>query len=230
MEPPIARQDPEPDKSKTRRAPARLGGRWTAASLAAAGLAAMMASELMPWTTLHIDRATGNASGNDILGNLPGLNGAMTFGLDRLHTFDVFAYQIAMLGVLALLGALLFGRVQQRRAVFGAVLGLLAAQALTLAGMIHSFAHLLDDYLGAAPLPGSLHTTVEPGAYFAVVGLVLLLASLLVTAAPERVRAQLSDVMREPVDAQYTDEPFELTVTQAKPIDETYFNRPDHRR
>jgi hypothetical protein len=36
--------------------------------------------------------------------------------------------------------------------------------------------------------------------------------------------------MREPVDAEFTDEPIELTVTQAKPIDESYFAGPDHRR
>lgn len=224
-EPLTGGQGPEPDEPKARRGSARIGGWWTAASLAAAGVAAMMASELLPWTTLHVSPQGNNTDTNPL-----GSSGALTFGLDRLQTFEVFAYQIATIAVLGLLGALLFGSVRQRRAVFGVGAGLLAAQALTLAGMIHSFGHLLDNYLGLDRPTIGMSTTVEPGAYFAVIGLVLLLASLLVTAAPDRVRAQLSDVMREPVDAEFTDEPIELTVTQAKPIDEAYFSGPDHRR
>jgi hypothetical protein len=191
VKPLTGQQNPGPDQWPTRRASGRIGGWWTAAALAAAGFAALMASELLPWTTLRI---TG-ASGADTEANSPDASGTLTFGLDRLHTFDVYAYQFAMLAFLALLGALLFGRVRQRRAAFGTGAGLLAAQALTLTGMIHSFGHLLDDYLGIPRPAIALHTTVEPGAYFAVIGLVALLASLLVIAAPERVRAQLSDVV-----------------------------------
>lgn len=219
-------RDREPDGTRSPRGPLRIGSWWTATALAAGGLAAMMASELLPWATLHIS----SPSGTDLQANSASVNGTMTFGLDRLRSFDVYAYQTATLAVLALLGALLFGRVRQRRALFGMGAGLLAAQALTLAGMIHSFGHLLDDYLGIERPSIDLHTTVEPGAYFAAVGLILLLACLVMTAAPERVRAQLSEVMREPVDAEFTDEPIELTVTQAKPIDESYFMGPDHRR
>jgi hypothetical protein len=71
----------------------------------------------------------------------------------------------------------------------------------------------------------------EPGAYLAAVGPLLLLVSVVLSAAPPRVRAQLADAVREPVDAHFTDEPMELTVTQVKPIDEAYYTRPDlHRR
>ena len=225
VEPRIGGQDPEPDEPQIRRISARISGRWTAVTLAAAGVAAMMASELLPWTTLHMSTQGNNPDSNPL-----GPTGTLSLGLDRLQTFEVFGYEFAMLATLAVLGALLFGSVRQRRAVFGVGAGLVAAQALTLTGMIHSFGHLLDNYLGLDRATTGLHTTVEPGAYFAVIGLVLLLGSLLVTAAPDRVRAQLSDVMREPVDAQFTDEPIELTVTQAKPIDEAYFTGPDHRR
>jgi len=225
VEPLIGGQDPERDEPQTRRISARISGRWTAVTLAAAGVAAMMASELLPWTTLHMSTQGNNPDSNPL-----GPTGTLSLGLDRLQTFEVFGYEFAMLATLAVLGALLFGSVRQRRAVFGVGVGLLAAQALTLVGMIHSLGHLLDNYLGLDRSTVGLQTTVEPGAYFAVLGLVLLLASLLVTAAPDRVRAQLSDAMREPVDAQFTDEPIELTVTQAKPIDEAYFTGPDHRR
>ena len=217
-------RDSEPDESATQRRLGRIGGWWTAVTLAVAGLAAMMASELLPWTTVH----PGSTSGTQIDSNSAGLGESLSLGLDRLQSFSVFAYQFATLGIFALLGALLFGRVRQRRAVFGIGAGLFAAQALNLAGIIHSFGHLLDNYLPVDQSPNGIHTTVEPGAYFAVVGLLLLLAALLMTAAPERVRAQLSDVMREPVDAEFTDEPIELTVTQAKPIDESYLTRPDN--
>jgi hypothetical protein len=216
-------RDSEPDESATQRRLGRIGGWWTAVTLAAAGLAAMMASELLPWTTLHFSSQGTNTDSNPL-----GPTGTLSLGLDRLQTFEVFGYEFAMLAMFALLGSLLFGSGRQRRAVFGMGVGLVAAQALTLAGMIHSFGHLLDSYLGLDRATTGLHTTIGPGAYFAVIGLILLLAALLMTAAPERVRAQLSDVMREPVDAEFTDEPIELTVTQAKPIDESYFTRPDN--
>jgi hypothetical protein len=225
VEPLTGGQDPGRDEPKTRRISARISGWWTAVTLAAAGVAALMASELLPWTTLHVTNEGANTDTNG-----QGAGGTLTLGLDRLQTFAVFGYEFAMLALFAILGALLFGSVRQRRAVFGMGVGLVAAQALTLAGMIHSFGQLLESYVGIDRPAVGQHTTVEPGAYFAVIGLVLLLASLLVTAAPDRVRAQLSDAMREPVDAQFTDEPIELTVTQAKPIDEAYFTGPDHRR
>jgi len=225
VEPLTGGQDPQPDESRSPRGLTRVGSRWMAATLAAAGVAAMMASELLPWTTLHYSNEGTNTDSNPL-----GPTGTLSLGLDRLQTFEEFGYEFAMLVLLAVVGSLLFGSVRQRRAVFGVGAGLVAAQALTLTGMIHSFGHLLDNYLGLDRATTGLHTTVEPGAYFAVIGLVLLLASLLVTAAPDRVRAQLSDAMREPVDAQFTDEPIELTVTQAKPIDEAYFTGPDHRR
>lgn len=226
VEPLVRGQGPERDEPRTRRVSARISGWWTAVTLAAAGVAAMMASELLPWTTVHMSAQNNNNTDTGPLGP----TGTLSLGLDRLQTFEVFGYEFAMLATLAVVGALLFGSVRQRRAVFGVGVGLLTAQALTLVGMIHSLGHLLDNYLGLDRTTSGLQTTVEPGAYFAVIGLVLLLASLLVTAAPDRVRAQLSDAMREPVDAQFTDEPIELTVTQAKPIDEAYFTGPDHRR
>jgi hypothetical protein len=227
VEPLARQQNLGLDEPQNRRLSARIGGRWTAVTLAAVGVAAMVAAQLLPWTTLH---PGSTSEGTNIESNSVGLTVTLSLGLDRLTSFGVFAYQIGTLAILGLLGALLFGSVRQRRTVFGIGAGLFAAQAVNLAGIVHSFSHLLDNYVPLGAQTGGLHTSVDPGAYFAVIGLLLLLASLLVTAAPERVRAQLSDVVREPVDAQFTDEPFELTVTQAKPIDEAYFTRPENHR
>ena len=219
---------PEPAGSRERPASRRLltalGGRWTVLALAALAFVALIGSELMPWTTLHTGRGGTVDAGNDAI-SVDALSGS--YGLDRLNTIGVFAYQFGMLAVLGLVGGALLARASQRRALFGIALGLIAAQALNLAGLIHSFAHLLDNGLPVSQQPAGFHTSVEPGAYLAVAGLILLLAALVLSSAPERVRSRLVDAVREPAASQYTDEPFELTVTQAKPIDESYFTRPD---
>jgi hypothetical protein len=204
------------------RALARIGGRWTALVVGALGLAALVASELLPWVKVHMGATS-----------VPGANAPIDLGgdtsldLDRLNTIGVFAYDLGILAVLALVGAVLFGPTAHRRSLFGFAVGLIAAQALNLAGLIHSFGHLVDSGVSSSRLPGGFHSSVEPGAYFAIIGLLLGLASVLLAAAPERVRTRLADVVGEPVDAEFTDEPIELTVTQAKPIDEAYYRRPD---
>jgi len=54
-----------------------------AATLAAAGVAAMMASELLPWTTLHYSNEGTNTDSNPL-----GPTGTLSLGLDRLQTFE----------------------------------------------------------------------------------------------------------------------------------------------
>ncbi len=213
-----------PERPAPRRLLSAVGGRWLVLALAALAFVALVGSELMPWTTLHTGGGGTVDGGNDAV-SLDAAGGS--YGLDRLNTIGVVAYQLGMLAVLGLVGGALFARAAQRRALFGIALGLVAAQGLNLAGLIHSFAHLLDTGLSVSRLPAGFHTSIEPGAYLAVAGLVLLLAGLVLSSAPDRVRSRLVDAVREPVDNRYTDEPFELTVTQAKPIDESYFTRPD---
>jgi hypothetical protein len=217
-------EGPEPrERTRARRLLTVAGGRWAVLGLAALAFVALIGSELMPWTTLHTGADVATGSNEPVTVDVTG----GSYGLDRLSTIGAFAYQLGILAVLGLVGGALFARPAQRRALFGIALGLIAAQALNLAGLMHSFSRLLDNGLPEGRLPAGFHTTIEPGAYLAVAGLLLLLASLVMSAAPERVRSRLVDAVREPADSQLTDEPFELTVTQAKPIDESHFARPD---
>ena len=209
------------ERPRARRLLSAASGPWVVVGLAALAFVALIGSELMPWATLH----AGNAPTNNDSDTISVAAGG-SFGLDRLNTLGAFAYQLGMLAVLGLVGGALFARPTQRRAMFGVALGLITAQGLNLAGLVHSFSHLIDNFVPDGRTPG-YQTTIEPGAYLAIVGLLLLLAALVMSAAPERVRSRLVDAVREPADSQLTDEPFELTVTQAKPIDESHFTRPD---
>jgi hypothetical protein len=202
-----------------------VAGRWTALSLAVLGLVAFVGSEFLPWARLVTGNAVPSDSGVGSLdiGNAP-------LGLEQLNTIGAFGYRLGMLPVLALTGAVLVARPRQRRTLAGIAVGLIVAQALSLIGLIRSLTSLFNNGLPTGRLPAGFHVGLEPGAYLAAVGLFLLLASVAVSAAPERVRAQLADAVREPDDARYTDEPIELTVTQAKPIDEASFTRPDQYR
>ena len=210
--------------SRPRRLLTAAGGRWAVLGIAALAFVALIGSELMPWASLSTGSGTATPNDSESI-NLDAVAGS--YGLDRLSTIGTFAYQFGMLAVLGLVGGALFARAAQRRTLFGIAFGLIAAQALNLAGLIHSFSNLLNNGLPVSRLPAGFHTTVEPGAYLAIAGLVLLLAALVLSSAPERMRSRLVEAVREPVDSQHTDEPFELTVTQAKPIDESYFTRPD---
>lgn len=214
-----ARGPLEPPRS--RRLLTAAGGRWAVLGIAALAFVALIGSELMPWTILHTGNSAAN-NGNDTVQ----LDMAGSYGLDRLNTLAAFAYQLGMLAVLGLVGGAVFARPAQRRAMFGVALGLIAAQGLNLVGLIHSFSRLVDNFLPDAQR-SNYHATTEPGAYLAIAGLLLLLAALVLSAAPARVRSRLVDAVRQPADGEDTDEPFELTVTQAKPIDESYFTRPD---
>jgi hypothetical protein len=147
-----------------------------------------------------------------------------------MPTSAPLVYHLGMFAVLALVGAVQFGRLAQRRRLVGFAVGLIAAEGLGVLSVIHSVGELAS--LG---LPGrqtaTTQTVIEPGACLAVAGLVLILASVLLSVAPERVRVRLADAVREPDEGQFTDEPIELTVTQVKPLDEAYWTRPDpHRR
>jgi hypothetical protein len=224
--PPPAEPGGQPSRGPSARLSlARIAGRWAALSLAVLGLVAFLGSEFLPWGQLH----TGSQVSVDP--NFGSLDvGTAPFGLEQVNTIGAFAYRLGMLPVLAMAGAVLVVRSRQRRALAGTAAGLIVAQALSLVSLIRSLANMFNTGLPTSRLPAGFHVGLQPGAYLAAVGLFLLLASVAVSAAPERVRAQLADAVLEPIDAQYTDEPIELTVTQAKPIEESYFTRPDQYR
>jgi hypothetical protein len=204
----------------------RVAGRWAAVVLAALGVGTLVGSEFLPWARLNTG---GASSGGNPASSAPDVSDT-SFGLDQLNSIGSFAYRLGLLAVLALVGAVLFARPRQRRVLAGVAVGIVAAEALSLISLIRSLSHLFGDGVTSRQ-SSSFHVGVEPGPYLAAVGLLLLLGSVVLSAAPAQVRAQFADAMREPVDAHFTDQPMELTVTQVKPIDEAYYTRPDlHRR
>jgi hypothetical protein len=206
-----------------------LRGRWVTPVLAGLGLVALLAAEFLPWVALRID-ARGNGSTTTFGSNLDPSTTGTAVGIDVMNTFSAFSYRLGLFAILAVVGAMQFGRLTQRRRLVGFAVGLIAAESLCVIGAIRSLGQLAGLEGSNQQAPG-VHTVIEPGAYLAIAGLVLILASVLLSVASARVQARLADAVREPDDAQYTDEPIELTVTQVKPLDEAHWARPDpHRR
>jgi hypothetical protein len=207
----------------------RLGvqGRWVTPVLAGLGLMGLVAAELLPWVRLV---PTANTNDTSFGSNLDVSSGGTAVGIDTMNTLSAFSYHLGLFATLAVAGAVQFGRLTQRRRLVGFAVGLVVAEGLSGVSVIHAFGQLaslgLTDQRTAAT-----HTVIEPGAYLSMAGLLLLLASVLLSVAPERVRVRLADAVREPDDAEFIDEPIELTVSQVKPLDEAHWTRPDpHRR
>jgi hypothetical protein len=182
-----------------------------------------VAAEFLPWVSLHITQAPNTVVDPGFGGTVdPGLNGTAV-GVDAISTATAFAYHLGVFAVLALVGAVQFGHLAQRRRLLGFAVGVIAAQGLCLVSVIHSVGQLSS--LDRPTV--TTHTVIQPGAYLAIAGLVLILASVVLSVAPERVRVRLADAVREPDNAQFSDGPIELTVTQVKPLDEAHWTRPD---
>jgi hypothetical protein len=207
----------------------RFRGRWVTPVLAGLGLVGLVAAEFLPWLSLKVDDTSNNSVNPAFGSNLGVSSGSLPVGIDSINTSSAFAYHLGLFAMLALAGAVQFGRLVQRRRLAGFAVGLIAAQGLAVLSAIHSFGQLASLGLIGRPTAG-MHTVIEPGTYLAIAGLVLILASVLLSIAPERVRVGLADAVREPDDGQYTDEPIELTVTQVKPLDEAHWTRPDPNR
>jgi hypothetical protein len=248
-------------------AAAAAGGRRAAIVLAVLALVALIAAELLPWATLHgrvgdagivsLGTPNGSDSGSGRFNvtvpysTLP--SDPYTVGLGQVSSGSTLVYHLGTLLLFALLGAVLLARPAQRRLASGLGFGVLAGLIVVVVGMVHSFNTLLPDSTssGGALFGSSLRvlpetvpstvlaasTTVEAGTFFAAGSLALLLAALLAGVLPDQVRSRLVTGVTEPVDAQFTDEPPDLTVAPVSPvnvtvsavdpIDESYFGRPD---
>jgi hypothetical protein len=205
-----------------------LRGRWVTQVLAGLGLAGLAAAEFLPWFSI----ADAPSSGGDTTfrGNVDVSSAGTPVGVDMLNTLTAFTYHLGLFAVLAVVGAVQFGRLAQRRRLVGFAIGLIVAEGLCVLSVIHSFGQLASLGL-TGQQTAATHTVIEPGVYLAVAGLLLILASVVLSVAPERLSVRLADAVREPDDGQYTDERVELTVTQVKPLDEAHWSRPDpHRR
>ncbi len=209
-------------------APVRLRSRWVTPVLAGLGLIGLGAAEVLPWVSLKIDAPSNS---NIAFGSNVDVSGVGTsVGIDGINTFSALAYHLGLFAMLALVSAVQFSRLPQRRRLVGFAVGLIAGEGLCVLSAVHSFGRLSSLGLTDQQTTARTHTVIEPGTYLSIVGLLLILASVLLSVAPERVRARLADAVREPDDAQFTDEPIELTVTQVKPLDEAHWSRPDPRR
>jgi hypothetical protein len=247
-------------------AAAAAGGRRAAIVLAVLALVALIAAELLPWATLHgrvgdagivsLGTSNGFDSGSGRLNiTLPSSTlppDPYTVGLGQVASGSTLVYHLGTLLLFALLGAVLLARPAQRRLASGLAFGVLAGLIVVVVGMVHSFNTLLPTITSSGGSFGSslrqlpetvpstvlaASTTVEAGTFFAAGSLALLLAALLAGVLPDQVRSRLVTGVTEPVDAQFTDEPPDLTVAPVSPvnvtvsavdpIDESYFGRPD---
>lgn len=237
------------------------GGRRVAFALAVLALVALVAAELLPWATLHGGPGSTGAGGISAfdsgtgrfaitLPSGPTYPDPYTVGVGQLASGSTLVYHLGVLLLLALLGAALLARPAQRRLATGLGFGLLAGMVVVVVSMVHSFNTLLPAtvYTGGTSvfrqattvLPGTVvaaSTTINPGTFFAFGALALLLAALAVSVLPDQVRSRLVTGVTEPVGAQFSDEPPDLTVTPASPVevtvaaatpvDESYFGRPE---
>jgi hypothetical protein len=216
-----------------RAATATAGNRTAAAVLAVLGFAALVAAEVLPWTSLHIsDTAVSIPQSNsDAVASSETLSSYYNVGLHRLDATAALAYHFGLVLVLGLVGAALMGRPAHRRTALGLALGALAAQIIMVVGLVHSFHdYFLSLGLYTRQLPPGFTTSVDPGAFCAFASLALLLAALLISALPAQVRTRLVAGPLEPADERFTDTPADLTVTPVNPIDESYFSRPQRQR
>jgi hypothetical protein len=197
------------------------GGRRPAAVLAVLGFGALVAAEVVPWTSLHFQANT------DTQGlTVSPTSDPVAMGIDKLNVTGTLTYHICLVLLLGAIGIVLAGRPSQQRTAFGAALGLVAAQIVIVVELVHSFAGLATDNVGGRFIQ-AYRTTVDPGVYLAFASIALLLAALVVAVLPARLRAQLVAGAAEPVEAEFTDAPLDLTVSAAAPLDEGYFHRPE---
>jgi hypothetical protein len=238
-------------------------GRRVAFALAVLALVALIAAELLPWATLHGGAAgTGRTGAGGVsafdsgTGRFAMIVPASPYpdpypvGIGQLAGGSALVYHLGTLLLFALLGAALLARPAQRRLASGLGFGVLAGMVVVVVGMVHSLNTLLPPtvYTGGTStfrqattaLPDTVvaaSTTINPGTVFAFAALALLLAALAVPVLPDQLRSRLVTGRAEPVEAQFTDEPpdltvvparpVEVTVTAATPMDEAYFGRPE---
>jgi len=216
-----------------RAATATAGNRTAAVVLAVLGFAALVAAEVLPWTSLNTGGTAVSIPQSD--SDPAAVSGTLsTFSNVDLHRLDAtatLAYHFGLVLVLGLVGAALMGRPGHRRTALGLALGALAAQIVMVVGIMHSFQdYFLSLGLYARQLPPGFTTSVGPGAFCALAALALLLAALLISALPAQVRTRLGGGPVEPAGDRFTDTPADLTVTPVNPIDESYLRRPQRQR
>jgi hypothetical protein len=216
------------------------GGRaaLTGPILGVVGFALLIVSALLPWATTIASSSAQNGSGNATADTGVTVTGTQIVGLDGLASIPAFAYDVSVIMVLGMAGALLAAQSGQRRALLGGSVGLVGAQLMLLLVLTRELQHGGFEGAGYGAVP-SANVTLDSGLYCAYLGLIVMLAAVLVTGLPPGL---LNRLTRDPIGehvprppgrsrrrGRYEEPaaPVDLTVQAIKPIDESNFVRPD---
>jgi hypothetical protein len=178
--------------------------------LAGGGALLAIVAEVLPWA------GAGPSSGT---------RGGL--GIDNLNTISVLGYYLCWVGLLGLTGLVLATtRPATRRAAAGAALGVGAAQAMVLAGIlrwIFAGTGLTDSSASnSTDSSASNSPSVGLGLFCAVLGVGLVVAAVLVAVRRGR---SVRGASAMPAALPGEDEPAELTVQPVSPIDDSLFTR-----
>jgi hypothetical protein len=202
-----------------------------ALTLAALGLAAFVAAELVPWGTAHIPSSPDGA--------VRGIRGPFADGhgvvLNQVQDMNLLTYHLGVIALLGAAGMVVAGGATRRRASMGVTLGLAGGVGIMIMSMYYGVTHYFDSFYNelGAPDPAAVPAIAGgPGAFVAVAGLGLLVAAA-VTAGlgsrgghpttPPAPAAAAIPASRTPAEDR------ELTVSGLDPVNEAYFAHPDTR-
>jgi hypothetical protein len=207
--------------------------------LTAAGFAALVAAELMPWGIVHLPPSAADTvrPTRSLFTERTGLT------LDSINNADVMTYHLGAVVLLGAIGFGLAGSAVRRRAVMGAALGIAAGLFVAVISLNHAVSHFFDSVTGYFTYNGSGEATDAPtvatgaGAYLAYVGVGLLAAAAVTAGIWQRGwwQSRSATPAGEPANALPPGGPIpeaerELTVSPLEPAGEKYFARPDRRQ
>ena len=207
-----------------------------ALALAAAGFAALVAAEMLPWGRVRLAPSIGATTSS----SLTVVTDGSSLSLDTIPTLDGFVYHVSVLCLLGALGFGIAGSAVRRRAAMGAALGLAAGQLLTVLAVHQATLHMFDRFgaygfnTGQQADASAVPTVVTgPGAYLAYASVALLSAAAVTAGIWQRGWWQSRSVAPAtgavPAAVRAPDGDRELTVSALEPVDESYFARPESR-
>ena len=216
--------------------------RLGASVLAVAGFALLVVAEFVPWARINLGTAT-------VAADTGSTTTELTVTLDRVVSNESFAFQLAMIGLLAAVGYTLAAPAARRRVAMGTTIGVAAGNVLLVVLLGRAALHTFDTLsgFGIAPrIDAAPNLSTGPGVYLAAAGVLLLAAGAVAAAGLTRstrpaVPARAAAAPAPPASAAAAatatedatvfgpDGERELTVTPMEPLDQSYFARPENR-